>query len=202
MTVQRVARLEDGWGAMDATIETRDRCVYSLPPRERWNLGRIVGRDGPPHAGQHFETHTGDSRTDQAEASGRGVRDIHDPALAKRTSIVDSNHGGAPVPQIGDADASSERKRAMRGGHAMHVEGLAARGRAAVEIRPIVRRQPLLAGGSFGESLAGTREPGRDQESCGVSGVAEHASSINRDGMGGGRGDQTIRAGEVAGREI
>jgi hypothetical protein len=40
---------------------------------------------------------------------------IDDPATVEGTAIVDADHGGAAVPQIGDPDLGAERKGTMGG---------------------------------------------------------------------------------------
>src|SRR5580765_7912485 len=86
--------------------------------------------DGPRRRridiGDHLETHRSHSHADHPQRSRRGVGKVEGSARHERTPIVDAHHRGSPALDARHPNLRSERKRAVRSGHLLHVEDFAA----------------------------------------------------------------------------
>ena len=87
---------------------------------------------------------------DDAEAAGRGLRQIDHPALDVGAAVVDLDHDRAAVLEIGHLDLAAQRQLAVGCGEIVLVEALAAGGPLAVEAGAIPGRGADLPEGGFG----------------------------------------------------
>src|SRR5579872_1634100 len=68
---------------------------------------------------------------------GRTVRKVDNPSGNNRSTVIDSDHDGLPVPQIGDLYIASHRDGQRRGGHMMHLVRFTARRWFPLEVLPV-----------------------------------------------------------------
>ena len=79
-----------------------------------------------------------------AELHRSRIRQIDQAALVKWTAIIDPHDHAAAVLQIRDTRITRQRERAMRRAELIHIVGLEARGRTAIELGAVPRGHAAL----------------------------------------------------------
>ena len=105
--------------------------------------------------------------TDQAELDRGGAADVDLAAVGVRAAIVDPHDHAFAGARVGHADLGAEGQRLVRGGVGIHVEPLATRGAATVELGAVIGRD--AAAPHFGLRLD------RRLEAVDVDGGSAHA---------------------------
>src|SRR5258707_5740562 len=75
---------------------------------------------------------------------GGTVREVNNASLDDGSAIVDFDHDGPSVAQVGNSHIASQRKRWMSAGQVVQVEGFTAGGLLTLEILAIPRGCPNL----------------------------------------------------------
>src|ERR1700722_1955205 len=104
-----------------------NRLIFGLRPR-----GRLIGMD-------EIQTHALNAALAITKSGGSAVRQIDDPARDDRSPVIDADHDGPAIAQVGDPDIASKGKRQVGGRHVVHVIRLAAGGRLSIKILAIPR---------------------------------------------------------------
>ena len=105
----------------------------------------------------------------------RHGREVDDAVLRHRPAVVDRHQHFSPVATVRHLDHRAERKGAVRGGEALLVHDLAARGLAAVEFAAVPGSKAtfgLFAGGGVGRR--GDERQAREEAS------ARHGRKLTR----------------------
>lgn len=96
---------------------------------------RRVGNFGELSAGlDEVNAYAGEALLTHAEFARSGIREVDDAVFRDRTTVIYAQDDRLMILQVGDAHEGSERKRAMRAGELVHVEGLAAGCFLALEV--------------------------------------------------------------------
>src|SRR5690606_16348262 len=108
--------------------------VGAANQRDRWPLGRrrlrLVGL-------YCLDLDHGGAVGEHAEPGGGGVREIDQPVVQERSAVVHAYDRAAAVLEVAHAHVRGQRQGPVRGGHRVHVVGLAARGAPPVKLLPV-----------------------------------------------------------------
>src|SRR5713101_1980686 len=108
----------------------------------------------------------------EAERTGGVVGKVNDPAIYDGTPVIDTNHHGLAVPQVGDLDVGAQLEAGVSRCEIAHVEGFAAGCLFALELLSVPGRGPYLVGfGLRGVRLSCFVSTGRtDRRMCDLGG--------------------------------
>ena len=112
-------------------------------------MGLLQTRYWPQHGyglrlGNQVQTNLLDALVLQVQNSSRFVRQVNDPAVYDRATIINAHNHRSAVSQIGDLHIGPERQSRMCRGQVVHVESFTTGGFLAVEIASIPGRRPNL----------------------------------------------------------
>src|SRR4029079_533658 len=98
----------------------------------------------------HLEFHLGDTAVDHAELFGGGMRDVDHAPGDERAAVVDPEGDGLRGGDVGNAQTSPERQRAVRGGQLAGIELLPARGLRFILVEARDPDRAIREGRQFG----------------------------------------------------
>ena len=110
---------------------------------------------------EYVKTYLGDAAGRETEGVGCAMGQVDDPVAMEGTAIIDTHHGGAAIPQIGDLHFGSEGKGAVGSGHRAGAEDLTVGGAVSVETWPIPAGLPIGAVENPGSRLGCRGKAGR-----------------------------------------
>ena len=110
---------------------------------------------------EYVKTYLGDPAGRDAKAVGGSMGQVNDPVAMEGTAIVDTHHGGAAIPQVGDLHLGAEGKGAVGSGHGAGAEDLTVGGAVSVETWPIPAGLPIGAVENPGSRLGCRSKAGR-----------------------------------------
>ena len=92
---------------------------------------------------EYVKTYLGDAAGRETEAVGGAMGQVDDPVAMEGTAIVDTHHGGAAIPQVGDLHLGAEGKGPVGSGHRAGAEDLTVGGAVSVETWPVPAGFPI-----------------------------------------------------------
>ena len=96
-------------------------------------------------AGGGAHLHQAGAFRQDAQLGCRGIGEVNDAVGVKGSAIVDLDHRAATVAEVCDPDVGGQWELLVRGGHGVHVVGLAAAGAPAMKLGAVPGCYALLA---------------------------------------------------------